>query len=262
MNDERLTILVTSRTERIPVGPFLSVVTDTLAILHDIDAAVSGQRRGLLNWRIADMSLSSPLGLTMVAESEQDSYSGREVITACTEGIRQLQSSAEAVPQYFSDKTLEQAKHLVSVLNGEIESVRLVAEWTRAAAPDQSLAANVDALLPKEHDELGTLVGKLEMLSMHERTMFAIWEVISGARIECYIPEERLDEAHEAFGRRVSVSGKIRYSKAGQPIRIHVEELRALRPQEELPQLKDLEGISITGDVDPTDYIRGLRDAE
>ena len=259
MDQDRLTIRMTGKGEFISLASFLSVAESTLELLKDIDASISGSRRGSVEWRIADVSLNSPLTLTVFADTQNGTNAGREVIEVCTYGLRQVERSADVIPAYFSNEALEHAKKIVAPLNDDVERVALIGPSGDTVTPSQRLAANVDDLLPKEHDELGSVEGKLETLSIHGGTTFAIWEVLTGARVECRFPPEMLDEAHAAFRHRVSVSGRIRYSRTGRPLSIRVEHIRILRSSSELPQARDLEGIDITGGIDPAEYVRRLR---
>jgi hypothetical protein len=88
---------------------------------------------------------------------------------------------------------------------------------------------------------------------------FTLSEAVTGARVPCRFPPEQLAEARVASGNRVALFGRIRYSRAGTPLSISVEQIRRLRAQSELPQARDLEGINLTGGTDPVDYVRSLR---
>jgi hypothetical protein len=157
--------------------------------------------------------------------------------------------------------SLQKAKELVSVLNDGIQRIALGTPWEDPVVPTQHLAANADALLPKPHEEHGSMEGRLETLSVHGGSTFAIWDAMSGQRIECHFPSTMLPEAQEAFNRRVLVSGIIRYSSEGRAKSIIVEKLRPLRGQEELPQIDAIQPINITDGTDSAEYVRRLRDA-
>ena len=72
---------------------------------------------------------------------------------------------------------------------------------------------------------------------------------------------ERLEEAKKLLGRRVVVSGRIRY-RSHKPTSIQAEEIHPLRDASELPQLEDMPPIDITGGLSPEEYVRRLRDAQ
>jgi hypothetical protein len=261
MSEDRLTIVVAGRDGPVAVASFLSVVRDALGILQDVDASISGQAGVTLDWRIVDASMGSPLSLTIEAGAASEPSIAPQVILACIDGLRALDAGGGQAPRYFREGSLRGAKSLVATLNNDVERISLIAPWGDQVSPSQHVAANVDQLLPKAHEELGSFTGRLETLSKHGRPYFAIWDDLRGQRIECVIPPEKLGEAHDAFDHRVAVFGNVRYSGADRPVSIKVQQIRPLKDQSELPQAGDLEGINITDGVDPTEYVRRLRDA-
>lgn len=88
------------------------------------------------------------------------------------------------------------------------------------------------------NEEIGSVEGTLETLS--NEGIFAIWDSVTGERVECHIPPDMLAEACVAFGKRVSVSGRIRYSGLGRPASIRVEEIYVFPNRSDLPQFADL----------------------
>ena len=261
MNDGRLTIRITGQTETIAAVSFLSVLDNTLRILREIDAEASGQHDGLLQWCIAEVSLSSPLYVTLAAESEAAPADGGIVASAYVDGLAQLEEGTDRIPPYFTVAGLERARDLVSVLDDGVDEVTFIAGEREPVSPSQHLAAHVAALLPREYEEVGTVVGALEMLSMHPRPTFAVWDDFTGLRVPCTIPPEQIDKAHTLFRERVSVYGVIRYHPDGKPKRVHMKRMERLRRHDEVRSVRDMPAINITDGVDPSEYVRRLRDA-
>ena len=85
-----------------------------------------------------------------------------------------------------------------------------------------------------------TLIGKLETVTVHGgKPAFFIYDPLTGEKIICHIPEERMAEAKDALDthpHRVSVTGKVKYNRAGKPISIEVADFTPLRDRHELPQ--------------------------
>jgi len=259
--EDRLTIRIAGTGERVPIGSFLKVLHNALSILQDVHAAASGQTEGALDWQIADVRMGSPVYVTISAGNARRAEAPRQVIGAFLEGLRGLEERGDRIPAHFSERSLVWAKELVSVLNDDVAQISFIANGRPPVAPSQHLAANVDRLLPREHEELGTLVGRVETLSIHDKPAFAIWDVLTGARIECPIPPERMQAVHQLFGKRVAVSGRVRYARDGKPTKITVEQIRPLRDHDELIPVRELPRINITDGVDPSEYVRGIRDA-
>ncbi len=247
MGEDEITITLTGKTEFISVGSFLEVVQNSLGILRELDAAISGHSASV-KWRISAASLNSPLAVTIFPDNPTDMGIGRDILNDYTKGLRQVEQDDKHVPSHFNEAALEYAKKLVSVLNDDITRIAFTTPWDKPVVPSQRVAANVDKLLPKEHDELGTFEGNLETLSVHGGTTFLIWDVVTGYRIECRFPSDMYEDAYAAFTKRVAVYGRIRFSRHGKPKYVVVEKLRQLRSQSELPQAKDLEKTPRSGE--------------
>jgi hypothetical protein len=238
MSSDGLTVRLIGAIDFLSVDSLVLVLDNIAEILRDVESAVS-ESRPVIDWHIAAISFSSPLAVTLSPTADPQGYA-RETITASIAGLRQIERSSETRPMYFSINALERAKKLVSVLNRDVARLIVVPSEGDAVTVSQRVAANVDALLPPPHEELGSVEGTLETLSIHEGNLFAIWDSVTGKRVECHISPEMLTEAHAAFGKRVSVSGRIRYSGLGRPASIRVEEIYVFPSRSELPQFADL----------------------
>ncbi len=262
MSDEVLTIQITAAADFIPADSVVAVLGRTLDILGELDAEISHKRRGTLQWRISKISLSSPLVVSIFPEKQEEPDIGHHVLHAFTRGLKQIEDGAQGVPSYFTEAALDYAKRLVSVLNDGIAEVTFSTSRQERVAPTQRVAANVDVLLHRQVEGDGYFEGTLEMLSIHHTPTFNLYDVLTGEKITCYFSREKLEEAKQAFACRVAVSGKAKYTRSGRPISVQVEQIRRLRDRKDLPQAKDLEGINITGGVEPERFVRSLRDAE
>ena len=259
MHGERLTIEVTGRTEFIPVASFLNVVTGTLAILKELDDEMRRGRKPI-RWRISEVHLHSPLSLTIDSDSAEDVGGSRDILRGYMEGFRKIDESAEDIPSYFTETSLEAAKKLVSVLDDEIAKVSFFVPGDKPVTPTQHVAANVDRLISRR-ELMGSFEGTIEMISIHGGLTFNIYHVLTGDRIACSFPEKMLEDVKSSLGERVIVFGKACY-RGRKPVSVKVEQIKHMRPSDELPQFKDLEGVDITGGMDPTEYVRRLRDAD
>ncbi len=103
----------------------------------------------------------------------------------------------------------------------------------------------------------GSVEGRLLQLSaITERHSCTVVDQATGNAVTCYFTDQQLEEhAEAAYKGRVSVSGKIKYNRAGEPVSMEVADLKKLMPDDELPQLSDLLGINITGGRDAVEYI-------
>ncbi len=267
LTNARITFEVAARSDTgfVPVETFMSAVANLLEILKDVDISVSGKRKATLNWQISEISLHSPLLMTMVAESDDDGIDiACEVVRASIHGLRQINENVRAgIPPHFAAATLENAKKLVSVLNDGIAKVAVIAPDMKPVMLTQHIAAHVDELIAPSYEEVGTVEGMLETISVHGKLSGNLYDVLTEERITCiFTSDEQMQRAHGAFRGRVAVSGVIRYAGSGKPISIRVEEVLGFPEQLKLPKFKDLEGIDLTGELSPMEYVRSLRDED
>src|SRR5262249_45647922 len=87
-----------------------------------------------------------------------------------------------------------------------------------------------------------------------------VWERLPERMIRCIIATDQLQHAKDLLGKRVAVTGRISY-RNHKPTSIQVERIDRMQEDSELPELKDIGPINITGGMSPEEYVRSLRDA-
>jgi hypothetical protein len=255
MPKAEITIKVRAREDFVPVESLITIISNTLSILKSLGRRIPGHAPGGAQWKISAASLQSPLSLTLASDDPNSDFLAREYLGT----LDAIENSAEISKDRISFFVLERAKHLVSVLNDGVSQVSFSLPNSNPVHPTQRVAANVDYLTAPAYEDYSTFEGKIEMLSVHGRPVFRIYDELTGQSISCFFPADHLDEAHDLFNKRVAVSGNARYSRMGRPISIRVEAIRPLHGGITLEQLKD---INITGGVSSEAYVRKQRDAE
>lgn len=282
-NNSILKIKVEGETTGIPVESFLELLGQTISILRDLDANISETENGNLDWEIVEASLNSPLALSVAPRSEFGVNNGVEVINAYIHGFKDLDKGESDLPEYFTPQTLQKAKSLskvftqgitrisfstnnsdefISTTKTTFENVELVLDGN-SAENESSRTVEFTLSQVARVEEQATLVGKLEVVSVHgKQPHFVIYDPLTKKKIDCFFDEKDFEEIQAMLSLepyRVEVTGRARYDKNGNPLSIQVEHYRKLRNQNELPQFKDLAEIDLTGDLNPTEYIRRLR---
>lgn len=235
--------LETKEPGRIPVGAFRDALQDLSAILHEVELEMSKDRRSRLSWDVAELGLgSATVGLEPASE-EHSELAGR-VTKTLIGGLRQL-SDERVRPGFFNDAALERARRLSRLASDRLDRINLFSN-----VPEQQLyltgaiAVNVQQIL--EHlESIGSVEGRLELLSGREgaRPYFAVRDAVSRASVRCYFPEDLLQQALQAFRKRVVVRGLIVSDSSGRPKRIHVQGMEIVPGMEALPQPQDVRGI-------------------
>ncbi len=260
MKNDRLTIRVVGKEEYVPLSSFLDVVNNTLTILDGIARDLTPDQRDRIEWRIVSVSMNSPLTMVIEGQSEEATEVTHTAIHAYTSGLRAIEESSSFAPPHFTLPRLDAARRIANVLNDGIGAVTFYEEDTPPVTPTQQFTANVSKLIPQEYAEEGSLEGTLEMITIHKQRVFAVYDRFTGKRVECRFTDENLTVARDALGHRVTIYGRIRFTREGDPKSVIVQEIEVMPSQSELPQFSDLEGLDITGGVDPAEYVRRLRD--
>jgi hypothetical protein len=134
-------------------------------------------------------------------------------------------------------------------------------------APTLRSAAMIDEFFGKRstyHMADTTIEGSLETVTIHRGDAFDVFDQLTGTRVRCMLPEGKIQDAVAALGKRVSVSGRAKFSEKGRPLSIEVETIRVLRDKVGLPKASDFEGtgrLDITAGMDSAEFVRRLRDA-
>jgi hypothetical protein len=259
----RLRLTVEGKLGEISFETFVAVVRNSLDILTNLDSAVSIQPRGSLDWFITEMS-SGSLMVSIEARSKlPDVDYSPKVIQAFVSGLAHIQEE-RTTPPYFSDYDLRKAHNIARSLRKDGTNVVRVTdvEQRNTATIESGISENLSQLVNVRYQEVGSIEGRLEMISIHGSPRFAAWHSVTQHSIRCrFHAGELLQKIKEALGRRVVVYGTVHFNYQHEPIRVDVEDLDILPREEELPLPKDLRGIApdFTGDLTTQEYLRSLR---
>lgn len=277
--EDILKIEVTGKTDAIPMDSFLEILSNTLKILQTIDTSMSQSENASLDWKIIGARLNTPLLITIEGTSDIGVDIGGDVIRAYLNGVEQIEKGTEDIPPHFTDDALRSTRDLVNVLNDGIKKVAFSIPDGTPVIPSRKIIENVTVILEAKNlederenvvelrayqhattEEQATITGTLETITVHgKKPKFILYDPLTGNKIDCFFSPETLEEIKEALPSRVSVIGTAKYNKQGYPTSIIVETIKKLRSGKELPSFKDLEGINFSGGIDPTEYVRRLR---
>lgn len=167
----------------------------------------------------------------------------RSVAKAINEGVATLQRGPER-PPHFTDRALEKARELASLVSDELPKVG-VRNGAGQTDITKALAAHVDTILNRATlTVFGTVEGRLESVTVHERRVFSVYDLLTRARVECAFGHRiELAAILGAMERRVRVHGAIRYRDSGEIVGMLAEELTVLPEDRDLPSAEDAFGI-------------------
>ena len=243
MDIKRISISLQSEDKYIPVDAFKTAVDELTTMLHEVEIEISEARRSKLQWNITELSLgSATIGLEAI--STEDLELAAKTESAVVEGLCSLRESNKR-PQYFNDTALESARRLARIRTDGISRINVFSN-----VPNQQLyiteeiSVNVGTIL-ENMEFIGSVEGILELLSGREGQplYFRVRDIVTGASVRCYFPEEMLEQALAHFRKRVIVSGLILVDNSGRPRQIRIKEIETVPGVTNLPQPEDVGGL-------------------
>ena len=133
---------------------------------------------------------------------------------------------------------------------------------THIATLSPKAAVHIDELLPTKYSALGSVEGRMEMISLHATPKFVVYHAITQRAVACKFDREQLDKIKDILGVRVNVYGTVSYNAKGEPLRVEdIIDIRLLKEEHELPTIRELHGIDpdFTGGLDSVEYLREMR---
>ncbi len=264
---QEFSISVEGRDGGVPADRFADVVLKALAVLRDLDARSSEDGKPVIHWNITKATTNSPLTLTFEAHVSPKAHdTSRGVVQSYLRGMRRLESG-KGVPSDFGDDTLKEARTLLGLLDRGVSRMEFSAPGEEKVSPTLRSAALIDEFLSHRstyHMADTTIEGTLETVTIHGGEAFDVFDQLTRTRVRCMLVDGKLQDAINALGKRVSVSGRAKFNEKGRPLSIEVETIRILRDKTGIPSASDFEGegkLDITGGIDSAEFVRRLRDA-
>jgi hypothetical protein len=220
---------------------FLRSVRSFFALLDEITTKVAGKRGGV-QWRVLVKEGSNLVGVQ--PEPGFDRAIVGQIVTAVSEGIASLETKAEK-PRYFTERAVKSLRELADVVGTSGHDDTVVRIWANKEPIrlTHKSVAHVGDLLASEHEDYGSIEGKLQTVTERGGLQFVVYEPLWDQAIRCRIPERLMEQAIANFRNRVEVYGLIRYRKDGKPVSIQVDDIVAFPSREHIPSFREVYGI-------------------
>jgi len=243
MSNRRKPLELKLDSPRVPSGKFIRGVNAFFGIIKDVTTEVCGDSDAV-PWVVEVEPGCAVIRAVPVIE-EEDDIRPETIRSAITNGLELLEGGTADAPEYFTEKTLKKVRDLSRLNEPEGLRVYVSADSERHEVSSQS-AANIEEMLKWTVEDFGTIEGRLLVLAKTRGFEIKIKEEISGRLVTCHIPGNLLDDAKDAFTRRVSVTGTIKYRRDGTPVSIEVDSedgFFRFPYERELPSIEEIVGI-------------------
>ena len=245
---------------RIRLNVFLTELQSLAAALGRVSReAAEGKVPTVFN--VEELSYSSPARV-VIAPAPSNEYLATLV-------LQRFEAVAEAVTtdaslDSFDADLLDDIRKLAKPVGNQLKSATLLINGSEFELTSE-VTRRVDKALEVEEECIGSIEGRLEQINIHEgANTFHIYPEVGPRRVSCHFPNVLLDDAIFAVGRKVEVSGVLKYRHAASfPHEIAVTGIDAFPPEDELPTWEDLRGRApdATGDLSSEAFVRELRNA-
>jgi hypothetical protein len=238
VNYRKLTLHIDGR--RITADRFRRAIDAFFEVVTEVTEAVTGQSKAV-DWIVSVAPGSINLGVA--AEPRKDRVRSVEVVHALYTGFQELSKKAAARPDFFTDTALEKTRELIRIQDGKAVSTIQIRRSNSRVTLNQKVLINVDRILGGTLAEVGTIEGKMEMISARGGLHVGVWDALTDKPVRCNIPPILSDRIIKAFKKRVAVSGTIRYRPTGEAISIDVEDIEVFPEPDKLPTAEAVYGI-------------------
>jgi hypothetical protein len=234
-----------------------------LRMLGDYDRGVSKQRRGTLEWVVANVSAGSVVFDVQSYSRVPNLDVGPAVVRHWEHGWKRIEEAGET-PPYLTWSTMQKARQVTRLIgtDGVFGFVAATAEERTEVTARAS--AHMEQLVTVRHHALGSVEGVIETISIHGGKHFVVYDSRTNKAIACrFDDDEWLRMAAQHLGRRVAVLGTVHSNAKGEPVRVDAQSLRVFRTQDELPTAASLTGSDpdFTGGVSTEEFLRQIRSA-
>lgn len=262
---DRITIEIEGLPEddgQVRLSAFMTELQNLSATIARLDRDANDGRSATY-LRIAQLSYSSPAKVVLEPTAlPSQKYAGAVLIENLRSISHALKNGSDLTD--LDAELLEDIRGLAKPVGKTVKSATLIFGNERLDLT-QKIANRVDAALAVEDECEGFMDGMLEQINIHGgANTFHIYPDVGPTKVTCHFPPKLYEDAVAAVGRRVEVSGTLRYRiRAPYPHQIAVAGVTPFPPDDELPDWEDLRGRAPagTGGLSSEAFVRDLRDA-
>jgi hypothetical protein len=238
-----------------------------LAILNDLDTNITGTGEPVLEWVVSDITAKNSVTGTLASQPRHERIPlGHDARVARTyyNGWTVIEGEART-PEYYSDRGLRAAKSTLKLIGREgVTGYSVESDLTSDGTVELTAraAVNVDLLIKPGQKAIGSIEGRLSVISLKTKTpRLEIVTSVGKKVVSCQFAASLLDDVKAALGKRVLVSGTIVYNSKGEPQKIAMDPPIRLLHQERLPSTSEMSGAfpDLTGDLTTAQYLELVR---
>lgn len=241
--------------EELPIEFFELTLDDLKELLSHIEFARTGDQPQA-NWKIETDGIyvvASVNGLPgeQLKEILWDAYAGFEANEYGKE---------EDWPKSYDEGTKQVVKRIANRVKRSVPMMVQVIEREplRITSTEQ-----VKRQRREKYIAWSSVEGTLDVISVHGRPFFVLYEHGSSSRVRCTFPDDWTEKVVKLLGKRVVVEGLVYYKHSGEPERLSKPTSIEVVPEPE-SEISALRGTvrGMTGELSTYEYVQQLREKD
>lgn len=255
MEEAKLTLELRPEGHYVVLDTFIEALEDLRRMLRSISVSSATKP---MDWLVTGLQIGSAIA---AVEPTGDPAEGLAVSQMAILGLEALERDGTP-PHSFPPDAIEAAGHLAELMartktrasiSGLSRHLELTARTAKAAERLLDVAV---------WEDLGSVEGSLEMVSVHSGYTCNVYERHTGRRVPCYFRREHIDKVTGLLGRQTVVFGLVRYNRRGDTLSVTMDDIAPVPGDDDLPSIRDMIGLApdITGGLTTEEFIRRLRD--
>jgi hypothetical protein len=252
--------------DQITLSAFITKLHVFLGLLQDFDSVLSESTKGSMKWELSSLTKSSPpvVGVTPIPRRLHAPDLSSAIQEQVFSNLRSLAVSSERNVR-MPDAALMKVKRLatgVKRLGPSAIYVNGGGQVKREQQITEATLKHVKELTDAKYSAYGSIVGKLESLSVHNGHEFRVWDEKRGKPVVCRFKPERMAQVKNLLPATVEVSGIVHFNSAGSPISLDLEELEMESSDRAVPTIQEMSGLveDFTGGRTLKEFLEDMAD--
>lgn len=264
-NRFKITIRGDDADESIRLGDLIDQLNAVKSTLNQIDVSVSGDKSPSLYYRVTSITMNSPATFIVEAVGKQaaSSMHSRRVVSKLNRDLKTVIAGKR--PKEADLELLESYGALVQPLKKHLAQVSLQFDKGPMDLP-RNLGMKVDEILGPDQIELGSVIGSLDVIDVHNRrNQFKVYPVVGPSSIKCQFSEGMLGQAVAGIKHFVRISGELHFKRTEKfPHLIKVSKIEVLPEKSDTGSLSGLRGIAAGAlrGASSTEYVERVRNGD
>lgn len=265
-NKFRITLKGDEADDSLRLSDLIDQLNAVKAVLNQVDTGITGHRGPSLYYRVTNITMNSPatFELEAVPTARSTRVHSRRVVSKFSRDLKTVISGKR--PKEADLELLESYGALVQPMQKHVAQVSLQFEDKQAVDLPRNLAMKVEEILGPDQVEIGSIVGSLDVIDVHnQRNLFKVYPVVGPSSIKCKFPQGMLAEAIAGIQHFVRIHGELHFKKSEKfPHLVKVTRIEQLSERTGKAPLSSLRGMAegALGGKSSTEYVDKVRNGD